>query len=275
MTKLSKESSKNLKCIWMSAGIINYKLCNCELHCEQCEFDKAMLQPSNTFEESEAGFLETIKGEFKEFPSVLTNQYMYSFFSGCKIHLDRIYHPSHFWYKIESENLISAGINKLLLKLFAPVQEFVLPEVGDSYLERQPTVWIKRPEYKIKLNSGITGKVVEVNNNYVRGEIPHEINKDVYFFKIKEQGIKEKIVENYPCIRGFEYFTRIVLIVGKYLNRVFKQQESTDLGVTVADGGQMQVCLEKVLGERNYQEMLNDLFESPGYIDSIGYDTLR
>ena len=31
-----------LQCIWMTAGIIGYKLCNAGYECERCPFDLAM-----------------------------------------------------------------------------------------------------------------------------------------------------------------------------------------------------------------------------------------
>lgn len=32
------------KCIWMTAGVISYKLCPIDFNCEECEFDAAMLR---------------------------------------------------------------------------------------------------------------------------------------------------------------------------------------------------------------------------------------
>jgi hypothetical protein len=31
-----------LKCVWMSAGLLDYRLCSREGHCEICPFDQAM-----------------------------------------------------------------------------------------------------------------------------------------------------------------------------------------------------------------------------------------
>ena len=39
----SQPSSKvENRCIWMTAGVISFKLCPLEYDCEHCEFDKAM-----------------------------------------------------------------------------------------------------------------------------------------------------------------------------------------------------------------------------------------
>jgi len=32
----------DLECVWMWAGIVTYKLCDCNYECEHCSFDRAM-----------------------------------------------------------------------------------------------------------------------------------------------------------------------------------------------------------------------------------------
>lgn len=34
-------------CIWMTAGVISYKLCPMDFNCDECEFDAAMLRQKN------------------------------------------------------------------------------------------------------------------------------------------------------------------------------------------------------------------------------------
>lgn len=35
-----------LPCVWMSAGLVAFKLCDREGECESCPFDRAMREPS-------------------------------------------------------------------------------------------------------------------------------------------------------------------------------------------------------------------------------------
>ena len=51
----------------------------------------------------------------------------------------------------------------------------------------------------------------------------------------------------------------MVSLLRHYLNRTFHQYRITKLGITLTDGGQMQVSLDKVLGEKNYPQLLDEL----------------
>jgi hypothetical protein len=42
---LRQEPPGALPCVWMSAGLIAFKLCDREGECEGCPFDRAMRQP--------------------------------------------------------------------------------------------------------------------------------------------------------------------------------------------------------------------------------------
>lgn len=42
---LRQEPPGALPCVWMSAGLVSFKLCDREGECEGCPFDRAMRQP--------------------------------------------------------------------------------------------------------------------------------------------------------------------------------------------------------------------------------------
>ena len=42
---LRQEPPGALPCVWMSAGLVSFKLCDREGECEGCPFDRAMREP--------------------------------------------------------------------------------------------------------------------------------------------------------------------------------------------------------------------------------------
>lgn len=38
----TEKNFNELKCVWMSSGVVEYKLCDCNFDCDNCPFDKAM-----------------------------------------------------------------------------------------------------------------------------------------------------------------------------------------------------------------------------------------
>ena len=259
MENLLNKRDKNHKCIWMSAGIISYKLCNCQFQCETCAFDKVMLLQNKIDVTDETSLSETIQTETDNATISLINQYLYSFLSDFKIHLDRFYHPSHFWYKLESDNMVGVGINKLFLKILEPFQEFKLPEVGEEYDKGQPISWIIRDGMNIPLNSAVNGKIIEINEISLMNGVEELPGKDTFYFMMEVKNIREEIEQFCTTICGLKYFIDTVSLLKKYLHKTFRWYQATNLGITLTDGGRIQVCLEKVLGEEEYRQLLDEL----------------
>jgi glycine cleavage system H lipoate-binding protein len=249
------------KCIWMLAGVISYKLCDRDFQCEKCEFDKVMrgmLPPHYNDAEAQKDFFRAKSS--KDATSQLINQYLYSLFSDCKIHLDRCYHPSHFWYKAESESTILVGIDRLLIKIMEPIDKIILPEVGQTYRKGQLIAWIVRKGKTLPLHSPVKGKVVGTNSLFLLSGVKQVLKNDAYYFKMEEEGLRDEIQQLCDNIHGLQFLMENVYIVRKYLDRTFNQHHTANVGTTLADGGRIQICLEKVIGEKAFQKLLNNLF---------------
>ena len=258
MKNLLNIDHNNHKCIWMTAGIINYKLCNCEFHCESCAFDKVMQMQDKINIPVENGRSESRETEMDSTTVSLINQYLYCFLSDIKIRLDRFYHPSHLWYRLESDTVVSVGINKLLLKILEPLQQIKLPEAGKQIKKDQPLFHIIRGNMKISLPGIVTGKIIEINERILTNG-PDTDPEDSHYFKVEVNNVRENFEQFCSNICSLKYFVDMVSLLRHYLNRTFHRYRVTKLGITLTDGGQMQVSLEKVLGEKNYPQLLNEL----------------
>jgi len=87
-------------------------------------------------------------------------------------------------------------------------------------------------------------------------EIP---DKEDFYFVMEVKNVREEIEQFCTTICGLKYFSDMVSLLKKYLHKTFRWYQATNLGITLADGGQIQVCLEKVLGEVEYQRLLDEL----------------
>ncbi len=246
----------------MLAGIINYKLCDRHFECENCEFDnvmRGMLPPDNLAIATTKGGYDVEVPECDDTTSHLINQYLYSLFSDCKIHLDRYYHPSHFWYKSESGNRVQVGIDKLFIKILEPIERIILPGVGETYRKGQLIAWIVRKGKTFPLHSPIKGRIVEINNQILHNNYKQVIENDAYFFKIEDMEMSREVQQMCTDMQGLDSFTGNVNIVRKYLTRTINQERPEDIGATLADGGQFQMGLEKIIGEEAFESLLGQL----------------
>jgi glycine cleavage system H lipoate-binding protein len=188
------------------------------------------------------------------------NHYLLTFFSECKIYLDRFYHSSHLWYKVDSETIVSVGINNLIIKILQPVQNIRLPQVGTSYLKDQPIAWILRKDRTLPLYSPVEGKVVKLNRHFLRKKVNSACENDDYFFKMEGDRLWDKLQQSCGNMSGLKYFTESANLVRKFLEITFNQSSPIHLGTTLADGGQTQLCLEKVIGEMKFKKLMSHLF---------------
>ena len=252
-----------IKCNWMSAGIINHKLCDRNFKCEQCEFDTVMRgslpNKSHTLESlKNSSHTDSSKGENST--SHLLNRYLYSLFFECKIHLNRYYHPSHFWFKVESEDIIQVGINKLLIKILEPIDKIILPAEGETYCRGQLTSLIVRKGKTLPLHIPFIGKVVDINKASLQDNVKKITEDDTYFFKMAETGISHKVKHLCSDILGLFYFTENIHIVTESLTRAIESSRPVEIGTTLPDGGHLQIGLEKVIGEQGFQNIVKRLF---------------
>ena len=97
MPVYSDKSCSDLKCVWMSAGLVKYKLCDQGFNCEHCEFHHAM----QGIEHSGTPIRNNHSDISNTHASQMVNICLNKLLEGCKIHLDRFYHSPHFWFKVK------------------------------------------------------------------------------------------------------------------------------------------------------------------------------
>jgi len=265
MKNLSTEEEHSLKCIWMIAGIINYKLCNRNFQCDHCDFDKVMLGILPNNEARQISHENSNNSEVEKMDEITTHQlnnYLYTIFSDSKIYLDRFYHHSHFWFRVDSDDIVSVGINNMMVKILQPIQNILLPQIGVSYQKDQPIIWIQRENKTIPFYSPLDGKIIKLNNNFIRNTVKPTEDKDVYIFKMEGDQLYSKLQQFCGDTSGLKYFTESINLVRKFLVMTFNQSPQKELGPTSADGGETQVYLQRVIGESNFKKLISQLFNN-------------
>jgi glycine cleavage system H lipoate-binding protein len=254
------KTSKDSRCVWMTAGIINYKLCNCDFACEDCQFDKVMRgiipfqsrKSIKTYKSSTLKNYENIDFRIKTW--IVT--YLNSLFSDCTIHLDRYYHPSQLWSKIDGEAIL-IGLNKLVCKILEPIEKILPPQKGKVYQEDQLIAYIIRKDQSFPLHSPHSGTVSEINPILSTKNFTKIIEEDSYLFKMTTPNITKKDSDD---LYGLKHFMKVIELLKNNLVEAFKKRDSSELGITCSDGGMIQYNLEKVIGKSAFNALINNLF---------------
>jgi glycine cleavage system H lipoate-binding protein len=264
MDHIQKNVKENLKCIWMCAGIVNYKLCYNDFDCENCKFDQVMrgiLDQENLCSSSGKRYIPSDHPLRITHIDKLVNQAVYHLISDCKIHLDRFYHSSQLWFKWETADLFQIGIDKLLLKILEPVEKIITPQTGKFYQKGQLIAWIIRKEKTFPLHSPLKGMVVEINKNLSFPKYKGHFEEDSYLFKMKYENSKDEIQNVFGEIRGINCYINNVKIIKQHLKKAFQNNALMDIGTTFTDGGILEKNLEKILGEKIFQELIFKLLQ--------------
>lgn len=266
---MKNDISKNrgdIKCVWMHAGVVSYKLCNLNFQCESCEFDRVMRgwvaeqHQGPAISQTSPQPAPVPPAPISEPGQQMAQDYLFYVLSGCQIHLDRCYHPSNLWLLPEDENTLIVGIDKLVMKILNPVQGIILPEPGQYYSEGQLIAWIIRNGQTIPLHAPVSGTVIDVNTNLARQQDQPLPANDFWLFKLNGKNIVRQIKQSCDTVPGLQEYHRKVEILKSHLLAAFEHQSNELSGTTLADGGKIESCLEKVLGVQPFKKLIAALF---------------
>jgi glycine cleavage system H protein len=155
-TQIKTADRSITNCLWMDAGVVDYKLCDRNYDCEHCPLDQAL------------------HGEHARLPSEGTTLHV----QGCEFAPDRFYNPGHLWMRIEERGEVRLGLDDFAQRLVGHAYSLTLPSARTQ---------IKRGECcgRLVLQSGIvsffspvTLTVKETNASLLRQ--PSLLNRSPY-----------------------------------------------------------------------------------------------
>ena len=201
------------QCVWMKAGVVNFKLCENAYDCTTCAFDKAIsrkavqkptalvswreVKRSKPFFQRECRHMLTGRVQFKfcahnyecktcEYDQLLDEEDLSA--QPSAIHMNKVcgfavadgyyYHKGHSWARIEHGGFVRLGIDDFALRLLGGPTDISLPKIG-SHLRQSENGWsIHRGKMGAAVLSPMNGIVMATNQNALRR--PDLTKKDPY-----------------------------------------------------------------------------------------------
>jgi glycine cleavage system H lipoate-binding protein len=212
MVKPDKDAKSANPCVWMQAGVVEFKNCNNFYDCTTCKYDLGMNKRvsenkqvswqaamrkrpglervcrhslTNRIEKRSCAYdFECSKCDFDQFfEDVWTAKtkslpYEMHQVKGFDIPMGYYFHNGHTWVRIESGGYIRVGLDDFALKLLGKADALELPNIGKE-LDSDKVGWgLKRKENSAEVLSPINGVIMEVNSS-VR-ENPEQANQEPY-----------------------------------------------------------------------------------------------
>ena len=211
MAEKVMESKKS--CIWMDAGVIQFKLCDSDFDCLSCQFDRVMTESATQqlSRRQQAGkpaahkvkagpwenkmrqrFGERRKCQFMKsnlchqcsFDELLEEQF--DFFLapekprvhevfGIQVPISNFLHRGHTWVALEKAGRVRLGLDDFSQKVLGPATEIKLPRIGKQVKANEPFLALGRQGEKAKVLAPLDGIIEAVNPKLrERPEVAHD-----------------------------------------------------------------------------------------------------
>lgn len=211
--KVKVFSAADNQCIWMKAGVINFKLCDNAYDCLSCPFDKAMSRSLKQKKGEVVSWRQVQRKKAydgKECRHMLTGRVRYHFCSnsyrcntcefdqtldeadfsaaqpairtrkvaGFSFADDYYYHKGHAWARVEYGGFVRLGIDDFASRLLGTPGELQVPRLG-SHVEQTKVGWtLIRKGKPASVLAPMTGVVVATNQKVLHD--PHAIGSDPF-----------------------------------------------------------------------------------------------
>jgi len=155
---------KELKCVWMTAGLLSYKLCKYDLRCERCPLDRELRNlPPTPFFDSKSS-LEGKSMNSEETGSTFPREeFLGEELSLSDIKRSLFYHPGHTWLKVEKADEVRVGLDYFLGRIVGDVKVIVLPLPGSRCQRGENLCSIIKEEGILHIVFPVSGTVLSVN----------------------------------------------------------------------------------------------------------------
>jgi glycine cleavage system H lipoate-binding protein len=263
----SAREQREPTCIWVSAGVLNYHLCDRSFECEGCELFHALTGGgrhafgAGDGPESRRSLAATLHGEAggAAWADDQVTYHLGQVLGDSPLYLDRLYRPPHFWVVDEGDGMVRLGLAGHLLCILNPIDEIVTPGIGLHLRRDQLCGWITRNDKAISLAMPVSGVVRGVNDPASALRVHRLGSGDAWLLRVEAD---EPLSEASDLIQGEEaviwYLDRI-RVLKRHLRDAVSSWTADRLGPLMADGGARNPCLEEVLGPARFQRLLEEI----------------
>ena len=245
-------------CVWMDAGLVNYKLCTCSFECDTCPFDTVMREQHNTFAEQAAMQSEHVTSDHRiahESGSDEMDQLkrFLSPLQSLSFPDDRIYFSNHTWMKSMHDGMFKMGIDEFLAQLIYPITGIATIHAPSHIGRGEPYAWLIRDSVTFAVHNNEKGIASFMNTHLI--DHPSLITNDPYgegwLMSLSCSGMSPSNLKFYTADEFKDFIQEEV----EDLSREMKKTRHT-VGTTMFDGGMRIENIEKFIGEKRYNKLL-------------------
>ncbi len=237
------------QCVWMTSGLISYKLCTRDYRCEECIFDQVLRNEAA----ADAAALPPhgAAAAASSSPPDQTQTAQAALF----------YHSGHCWARVEDADQVHIGIDGILARIVSPIKAVVLPQAGEAVEQGQSFAHIIQQKHIVELASPLTGTILSVNQKLKSS--PQAVADDHlgqgWLVTIRPDNLEHDLKSLMFGKKALQWYQQKEHAIAAARTELLSSHEP-ELGTTLHDGGEMVASLANTLGTEQYEEMLETLF---------------
>ncbi len=234
-------------CIWMEAGIVEFKLCDQQYDCDHCSFNAIM--------KNEHAAVRT-SPPLPE-PTVSNNG---PFYSLQALQWDNnVYYGNRYWF-VEPLGPQKAllGLNELALQIIPSLRDIILTEEG-HVVKNQVIGWLLTDDGTICLKAPFDAKILKSNPAFLSDA--QERNPKVWMFTLSCEHLESELNK---LRKGQAAATLLNTQRDSIISQMRDELNAMHPAIeeTMQDGGQRVDNLEQMLGCKRYLKVISRFFEN-------------
>ena len=219
-------SDPALPCIWMTAGVLAYRLCDRCYECDTCPLDAALRG---------GPVAESAQRVALTFPD------------DCR------YHRGHGWIRREDESTAVFGLDALAARLLAPAGSIVLPAEGAELTAGGPACWVREDGELIPVPAPVSGVVLAANTEVQQD--PSLLVRSPY---TRGWLLRIRLARSGRIPAGLFDGAEAARRASEAMIKI-RDRAVSGMGATLPDGGELVPELRRVLGIERYARLIGEL----------------
>lgn len=252
---------KELKCVWMTAGLLTYKLCKYDLQCERCPLDWELRNLSATPSFHPTAFREVKNIDSGSLPPQEKEKPDEKFPGEDLFRLDIkgsfFYHPGHTWVKVEKADEVRVGLDCFIRRMIGKVNVIVLPLSGTRCRRGENLCSIIQEEGILDIVFPLSGSILSVNQKLK--DQPDLISKDPmgdgFLLILKPKNLQRDQQYLFSGEAALSWYRKDLERFKTAIISELNGQER--IGITMQDGGISLGDVKKIVAPERYIQVVS------------------
>lgn len=259
---------KELKCVWMTAGLLTYKLCKYDLQCERCPLDWELrnISPSPPVDLTASQEGRGIDSGGTGLPPGEKDTSGEEFLGEDLFRLDIkgsfFYHPGHTWIKVEKADEVRVGLDCFVRRMIGKVNVIVLPLAGTRCRRGETLCSIIQEEGILNIVFPLSGSILSVNQKLK--DQPDLISKDPmgdgFLLTLKPKNLQRDQQHLFSGEAALSWYREELERFKTAIISELNGQER--VGMTMQDGGIKLRDIKKIVALERYIQLVGAFLRS-------------